>query len=130
MRPVLRLWLPVLAWAALIFALSAIPLLSSGLGTWDLVLRKAAHVTEFAILGALLVRAIGSFAPSLLIGVLYAASDEWHQSFVRGREGTPVDVAIDTVGVLVGILVWRALRREADGRRGGTPREPSPTHAR
>ncbi len=109
MRPVLRLWLPVIAWAAVIFALSAIPSLSSGLGAWDLFLRKAAHMTEFAVLGALLARAIGSTAPAFVAGVAYAASDEWHQSFVRGREGKPVDVAIDAVGVLLGVLAWKRL---------------------
>ncbi len=129
MRPALRLWLPVLAWAALIFALSAIPSLSSGLGTWDLVLRKAAHVTEFAILGALLVRAIGTAAPALVAGVAYAATDEWHQSFVRGREGTPLDVAIDAVGVLAGILVWRELRRASGSRAPDAAPEPTTSHA-
>ena len=117
MRPVLRLWLPVIAWAALIFALSAIPSLSSGLGGWDLVLRKAAHVVEFAILGALLVRAIGTAAPALVLGVAYAATDEWHQSFVRGREGRPGDVAIDAIGLLFGVLVWRKLQATSRSRR-------------
>jgi VanZ family protein len=105
-RPALRLWLPVLAWAALIFALSAIPSLSSGLGGWDLVLRKAAHITEFAILGALLVRALGEAAPAFVVGVAYAASDEWHQSFVDGRVGSPVDFAIDAAGVAVAVALW------------------------
>jgi VanZ family protein len=116
-RPLLRLWLPVIAWAALIFALSAIPSLSSGLGGWDLVLRKTAHVAEFAILGALLVRAIGGAAPALLLGFAYAATDEWHQSFVRGRDGRLVDVAIDAIGVLVGVLLWRKLRATSRSRR-------------
>ena len=117
MRPVLRLWLPVVAWAAAIFALSAVPSLSSGLGGWDLVLRKAAHIVEFAIFGALLVRAIGATAPAFLLGVAYAATDEWHQSFVRGREGRLVDVAIDAIGVLVGVLVWRKLQTTSRWRR-------------
>jgi len=51
-------WLPVLAWAALIFALSSVPSLSTGLGLWDLVLRKLAHAGEYAVLGALLARAL------------------------------------------------------------------------
>ena len=50
-----RLWLPVVAWAALIFAFSSVPDLGTGLGGWDLVLRKIAHAAEYAILGALLV---------------------------------------------------------------------------
>ena len=101
----LKLWGPVLAWAGLIFALSSIPALDSGLGTWDEVLRKCAHVTEYAILGFLLLRAIGREFPALLIGIAYAASDELHQLFVRGRHGSPMDVLIDTVGLLIGIFV-------------------------
>ena len=53
------MWLPVVAWAAVIFAFSSIPSLSSGLGTWDTILRKGAHITEYAVLGALLYRALG-----------------------------------------------------------------------
>ncbi len=101
------LWLPVVAWAALIFALSSVPSLSTGLGTWDTVLRKGAHVTEYAILGALLLRALGREVPAFLSGVAYAATDELHQHFVAGRHASPVDVAIDAVGIAVGVLVWR-----------------------
>jgi VanZ family protein len=100
-------WLPVVLWAAVIFSLSAIPSLGTGLGTWDLLLRKCAHMTEYAVLAFLLARAIGREAPALLLGVLYAASDEFHQSFVRGRHASAVDVAIDTVGLLIGLLAWR-----------------------
>jgi VanZ family protein len=107
-------WLPVVLWAALIFALSSIPSLGTGLGTWDLVLRKCAHVTEYAILGFLLVRAVGREAPALGLGVLYAASDEFHQSFVRGRHASPVDVAIDSVGLLLGLLAWRRYAAQLD----------------
>jgi VanZ family protein len=102
-----RLWLPVLAWAALIFAFSSVPSLGTGLGGWDLVLRKLAHVAEYAVLGALLARAVGAAWVAFALGVLYAASDEVHQSFVAGRAGRPLDVAIDAVGVGLGIVVWR-----------------------
>jgi VanZ family protein len=102
-------WLPVVAWAALIFTLSSIPHLGTGLGTWDLILRKCAHMTEYAILAFLLARAFGREAPALAAGVLYAMSDEVHQGFVSGRHASPIDVAIDTVGLLLGLLVWRRL---------------------
>lgn len=105
----LRLWLPVLAWAALIFAFSSVPSLGTGLGGWDLVLRKLAHVAEYAVLGALLARAVGATWVAFALGVLYAASDEVHQSFVAGRAGRPLDVAIDAVGVGLGIVVWRRI---------------------
>jgi VanZ family protein len=105
-RRLLWTWLPVLAWAGVIFALSSIPGLGTGLGYWDLVLRKLAHLAEFAILGALLARALPELH-AFLAGIGYAAFDEIHQHFVPGRAGTLRDVAIDSVGVLLGVLAWR-----------------------
>jgi len=107
---VLTVWLPVFAWAAVIFAFSSIPSLSTGLGTWDTVLRKGAHIAEYAILGALLYRALGREALALAAGIAYAATDEFHQRFVQGRHSSPVDVAIDAVGLALGMLVWLRLR--------------------
>jgi VanZ family protein len=109
-RSFVRNWLPVVVWAAVIFALSAVPDLGTGLGGWDLVLRKLAHATEYAILGALLVRASGRAGVAFGLGVLYAVSDEVHQSFVTGRHGAPLDVAVDALGVAVGIALWQSAR--------------------
>ena len=103
-------WLPAVVWAAVIFTLSSIPSLSTGLGTWDTILRKGAHLTEYAVLGGLLYRALGREALALAVGIAYAATDELHQYFVRGRHASPVDVAIDAVGVAVGMLLWLRLR--------------------
>ena len=109
-------WGPAVAWAALIFALSSVPDLGTGLGGWDLLLRKLAHAAEYAVLALLLVRATDNRAVALVATVLYAVSDEVHQTFVPGRHGSPVDVAIDSVGAVVGVLVapgvLRAARRE------------------
>jgi VanZ family protein len=107
---VLTVWLPVVAWAAVIFAFSSVPHLGTGLGTWDTVLRKGAHVTEYAVLGVLLYRALGREAIALAAGIAYAATDELHQHFVQGRHASPVDVAIDAVGVALGMLVWLRVR--------------------
>jgi VanZ family protein len=107
-------WAPVVAWAAVIFALSSIPDLGTGLGGWDLALRKVAHAAEFAVLGLLLMRAAGDTRLALVGGILYALSDELHQHFVPGRLGSPLDVLIDSVGVLVGVLAWRRVRRADD----------------
>jgi VanZ family protein len=107
----LKVWLPVLVWAAVIFAFSSVPSLSSGLGAWDTVLRKGAHIAEYAVLGALLYRALGREAPALAAGIAYAATDELHQHFVRGRHASPVDVAIDAVGLSLGMLVWLRVRQ-------------------
>jgi VanZ family protein len=110
-RRTLSLWLPVLLWAGLIFGLSSIPSLSSGLGSWDEVLRKGAHTLEYAILALLLRRALRADLPALAVAVAYAATDEFHQSFVAGRHGTPIDVAIDGVGAALGLLALLHARR-------------------
>jgi VanZ family protein len=101
----LSLWLPIVAWAALIFGLSSIPSLSTGLGLWDEILRKCAHAVEYAVLATLLWRALRNEIAALGGAVAYAATDEFHQTFVRGRHGSPVDVAIDGIGAAIGLLV-------------------------
>jgi VanZ family protein len=98
-------WAPVVAWAALIFGLSSVSDLGTGLGIWDLVLRKIAHMTEYAILGALLVRALRQPGWAVVLGIAYSISDEVHQSFISGRHGSPVDVLIDAIGVVVGAVL-------------------------
>jgi len=108
-RSALSAWLPVLAWAAVIFAFSSVPSLGTDLGTWDTILRKLAHVAEFAILGGLLLRAVRRPGVAFALGLLYAVTDEVHQTFVEGRHGAPIDVAIDAAGVLAGVLAWRWL---------------------
>jgi VanZ family protein len=99
----------------LIFFLSAQPDLDSGFGRWDTVLRKLAHMAEFGLLWWLWLRALQDRAvPAAAIAIGYAISDEIHQSFVEGRAGTPVDVAIDAAGVGIAVALW------AWSRRGGT----------
>ena len=110
----LSLWAPVVLWAGVIFGLSSIPSLSSGLGAWDEVLRKCAHLTEYAVLGMLLLRALGSVLPAFALGIAYAITDEVHQHFVSGRHSSPLDVAIDSTGVLIGVLVFVRARRWVD----------------
>jgi len=108
----LSAWLPVVLWAGLIFGLSSIPDLGTGLGGWDLLLRKLAHIAEYALFGLLLVRAIGRESPAIALGIAYAVTDEIHQSFVEGRHGAWYDVVVDGAGVIVGVYVLgRAARR-------------------
>ena len=125
MRPVSR-YAPPLAVMALIFALSATPDLSTGLGTWDLVLRKIAHVTIFAVLWLTLARATEWRRPvaATVVALLYAGSDEFHQTLVEGRHGAALDVAIDAFGMGLAILAWALAAR----RRGG-PGPPWPVFA-
>jgi VanZ family protein len=112
----LVLWLPPFALMALIFVLSAQPDLSSGLGTADLVGRKIIHFLEYALLALLWWRALRTRIPArraalvaFVLASLYAATDEWHQSFVHGRHATPVDWAIDSAGA--GTAAWRLRSR-------------------
>ena len=112
MRRTLSAWLPVVLWAALIFGLSSIPDLGTGLGGWDLFLRKLAHMAEYAVLGLLLLRAVGREGPAVVLAIAYAVTDEVHQGFVEGRHGAWYDVAVDAAGVLLGVYVLgRAARR-------------------
>ena len=112
---------------ALIFALSATPDLGTNLGTIDLVLRKIAHVTIYAILWLSIARATDWRRPvvATIAALLYAGSDEYHQTLVEGRHGTPVDVAIDAIGIGLAALCWVLAAR----RRGGRPGPPWPLRA-
>lgn len=111
----LSYWFPVGAWAGLIYYLSSIPHLNSGLGVWDFVLRKGAHMFEFFVLALLLARASRKTWPQLarmglalvagLGAIVFAASDEYHQSFVPGRRPSLGDIAIDTCGVMLALIV-------------------------
>ena len=111
MRSVSRFAPPILL-MALIFALSAQPDLNSGLGTWDLILRKCAHMAEFGLLWFLWWRALGygNRAIPAAIAIGYAITDEIHQSFVDGRHAAVEDVLIDGAGVLIAIAVTHAVR--------------------
>ena len=84
--------------------------------------RKCAHLSEFAILAVLVWRAIRHLSPkaqlpwrwsqallSLLLVAFYAASDEYHQTFVPGRTGQVSDVFVDLCGAAIGLgLLWLA----------------------
>jgi len=95
----------------------------------NMLVRKAGHLTEYGILAVLLWRAIrNSHIPktrswswtdagwTLLIVALYAASDEFHQSFVPTREASLRDVLIDCVGALLALLCLWGLGRCRESR--------------
>ena len=75
--------------------------------TIGFIVRKTAHMTEYAVLFLLYRRALvlsGARHPGLAALVMsagYAMTDEWHQSFVAGRGPSPVDVGIDTLGAAI-----------------------------
>lgn len=134
---------PLIFWAALIFIGSTDLLSGSNtnpflrevlvrvfphasettLHVFYLTIRKAGHITEYTILALLAARAsITSsrallhtywFAASLLFAIAYAASDEFHQSFVPARGASVEDVLIDTLGGLLGLtILWLWLQRK------------------
>ncbi len=122
-----RNWLPAVAWAALIFALSAQPDLRFVPDELlDFVVRKLGHMAVFGILALLLWRAVATttarrrpWAWALVLTVLYAVTDELHQAVVTGRHPSAVDVGIDATGALialtaVGIVEVRRARRGPD----------------
>lgn len=137
MRGFLKFWLPVLVWMSVIFTASSDsksyqhsslfvePLLrwlfphmaQPQIETIHHLFRKCCHLTEYAILGLLIFRALGhgrtKLSPwswphvggTLLIVFLYASSDEYHQSFVPTRTPLFSDVCIDTFGAALGLLI-------------------------
>lgn len=137
--------LPLLGWMLLIFLLStdsasaahtspvvhsflaAIPFLRDHLtpaqiGEADHIVRKSAHITEYAILATLMFRALRQDRPNfrdiyvwgtILFCFLYACTDEYHQIFVPSRGPSFGDVMFDTCGGMIGTLInlWRFVRR-------------------
>jgi VanZ family protein len=100
---------------AVIFLLSAQSDLNSGLGAVDLIGRKILHALTFALLAWLWFWALRGtvsrpMATAVVISVLYAVSDEYHQHFVHGRHGSPIDVVIDSIGIAA--VAWREERKK------------------
>ena len=120
----LYFWLPPFLWIGLIFYVSSQPGTSfPDLGVLDFVAKKGVHVLEYAVLYILLFRAFSSLSWAgrttrmayllpMLLTILYATSDEVHQTFVPFREGAFRDVCIDSFGMFLAYLFlrWRASR--------------------
>jgi VanZ family protein len=118
-KKIISLWLPVILWSSVIFTFSSQPSLHAAKTYWlDFAIKKTAHMTEYAIYATLLYRALkesgikkrdaGFFA--LLIAVLYAFTDEFHQRFTPGREPTIRDTLFDTIGASIAVYtIWNLL---------------------
>jgi VanZ family protein len=100
------------------------------LAWFHFLLRKAGHLTEYAILATLAARAFRNsshksiklhwFSLALLLAVIYALTDEYHQSFVPSRTASMHDSLIDSTGALIALsIIWlsdrRTRAREASG---------------
>ncbi|BFH76533.1 VanZ family protein [Thermus thermophilus] len=109
------LWMGVLWW------FSAQPATGVGLPhPWD----KAAHFLAYLVLGLLLRLGLGGFSLAFLFASLYGVVDEWHQSFVPGREAFGLDLLADFLGAWVGARLWG--RWEAPKTFPLEPRRPGP----
>ena len=86
------------------------------------VTRKCAHVTEYAVLALLLWRALRNLPAlhtktfivcgAVLVGcAVFAASDEFHQTFVKSRTPSVRDVLLDVAGALLGVLIGASFAR-------------------
>lgn len=115
-----KLWLPVVVWAAVILSASNDSFSAGHSESWfswlfgrevpydlNIALRKLGHILAYGILGALAWRADRRFTTALLITILVASTDEYRQSLTLSRTGTPWDVLLDGVGGAVGIGVVR-----------------------
>lgn len=113
MLKVIKYWLPPLIWMSIIFYFSSFPKVSvTQNAVYAFIIFKALHIIEYAVLYVLLFRAFYSlrekkltlkyqFLLAFLVGVLYALSDEVHQTFIPTREGKLRDALIDTGGIVL-----------------------------
>jgi VanZ family protein len=113
-------WFAVVLWLGVIYYFSNQPNLKSEFKPlWDLVFRKIAHMAEYFVLAALFFRALRehglSFIKTLivviLLTILSSGLDEWHQTFITGRQGKFFDTLIDNIGALAFIFLKLIYRR-------------------
>ncbi len=120
MKTLLR-WLPAVAVMAAIFVVSSTP--GSDLprfGVLDVIVKKGGHMLGYALLALTFWYGLRfdrrRWWLALLLAVLYALTDEFHQSFVPGRHPSWIDVlAFDGIGAAIALALasWRLARREA-----------------
>jgi len=112
------LWAPVLAYMVGIFLLSGQPEPALARLTWD----KLLHAGAYALFGLLCLRAThGGFKSlrrpravvALILCIGYGAFDEWHQSFVPGRDPSVLDWVADLVGSGLALWIYAGLGRAA-----------------
>lgn len=120
MRKYLR-FLPALAMMAAIFAFSSVPSQEMpSFGFWDTLVKKGGHMVGYGLLALTYWFALKldrkRWWLALLLAVLYALSDEFHQSFVPGRHPSLVDaLVIDPAGaalaLFAGMLVSKTKKK-------------------
>lgn len=104
-------WIPAIVMMAAIFIFSSIPNDSMpNFDIWDQFIKKSGHMLGYGILAITYWFAIGNTKRSLffawLLAILFAASDEFHQAFVSGRNGSVWDVLVfDNLGAIIGLMI-------------------------
>lgn len=108
MKKYLR-FLPAVLWMGVIFYLSSIPHLElrGQYSIYDATLRKIAHLVEFGVLYLLWYWALGKQKTAAAIAILYAISDELHQSFVPTRTAEVSDIFFDLLGVAIALFITK-----------------------
>lgn len=120
----LKIWGPAALWAAVLFLLSALPGVDAAVPFLFPGADKVAHFVLYAVLGGCLAWGRwrgGSAIPVWTLvaaGVAYGASDEWHQSFVPGRDPSVGDWTADTLGVVLGYMIFSSILRRYEARKG------------
>ena len=109
-------WLPFLLWAIVIFLFSANPTTRTSEIHWqDFIVKKTAHIVEYAVFTTLLYRALRKSDfdlkkagyTALATAFLYGTTDEYHQSFTPGREPTLRDIIVDSLGSGIALyVIW------------------------
>ncbi len=119
MRDWIRRWGPALVVMALIFIASATPGRElPKFGVWDVFLKKGGHMLGYALLAVAYCHALNNgkgakrfqFITAVCLAILYAISDEFHQTFTPGRTASAADVCIDTAGGSIGLTIWHLVR--------------------
>lgn len=138
----LRYFIPMIIWMIVIFVMSntngndsssqsnffaniVLQFVNINKETLTFIIRKAAHMSEYAILALLTYYALTKiafnkkiiFQITFLISFLYACSDEFHQLFISGRSGQFTDVLIDSAGCLIMLLfsyLWQKRKNESN----------------
>ena len=106
----LAIWFPPLLWAAVIFTFSSLETIKvTELFFWDFLLKKSAHIFEYAVLFTLTFRATRrNWFLTYALCIIYAISDEFHQSFVVGRTASVFDLAFDLSGMnIASYIIWK-----------------------
>ncbi len=109
MQLILKRWLPAILLCLLIFAASATPGAQvSDEFVVDFGVHKAVHVVLYSILFFCFYRGTKSIPIAALLAILYGISDEFHQTYVPSRQGSALDVLVDTLAVLISALIqWK-----------------------